>query len=106
MTCSLNQGLEDVIAGVTVTPPVPPPPPVLTVSINVVVRVRPPPVPVMFTFTIPVVAVLEAASVRRLLAPVADAGLNVAVTPAGNPVALNATLLVNPPERVMLIVLV
>jgi hypothetical protein len=57
------------------------------------------------TLTAPVAAVLEAANVSALLPPVAEDGLNVAVTPLGNPVALKATPLVNPPLRVMVIVL-
>src|SRR5262249_19697994 len=77
----------------------------LTVRLNVVERARPPPVPLTVTFTVPVVAALEADKVSVLLVPVAEAGLNVAVTPPGKPVALNATLLVNPPLRVMVIVL-
>ena len=106
-TCSLNQGLDEGVAAVTVTPPVPvPPPPALTVSINVVVRVRPPPVPVIVTFTVPVVAVLEAVRVSVLLVPVGVAGLNVAVTPVGRPLAVNDTPLANPPVREIVIVLV
>ena len=54
----------------------------------------------------PKVAVLEAASVKTVLAPVVEVGLNVAVTPLGKPLAVNATLPVKPPVRVMLIVLV
>ena len=101
--CSLNQGPLAVTAGVTVTPPVPVS--AFTVRLKVALRVRPPPVPLTVTFTVPVVAALEAASVSALLVPVAEAGLNVAVTPLGNPVALRATLLVNPPVRVIVIVL-
>jgi hypothetical protein len=92
-----------VTAGVTVTPPVPLSP--FTVRLKVALRVRLPPVPLTVTFTVPVVAALEAASVRVLLVPVVDGGLKVAVTPLGNPVALKATLLVNPPVRVIVIVL-
>jgi hypothetical protein len=77
----------------------------LTVRLKVVDRLRPPPEPLIVTLTAPVVAVLEAASVSVLLPPVVEAGLNVAVTPLGNPVALKVTLLVNPPLRVMVIVL-
>src|SRR5262249_5696311 len=103
IACSLNQGLLVVTAGVTVTPPVPVSP--FTVRLKVAFRVRPPPVPLTVTFTVPVVAALEAARVSVLLAPVVDGGLKVAVTPLGNPVALSATLLVNPPVRVIVIVL-
>jgi hypothetical protein len=99
----LNQGLLVVTAGVTVTPPVPVSP--FTVRLKVAVRVNPPPVPLTVTFTVPVVAALEAASVSVLFAPVVDGGLKVAVTPLGNPVALKATLLANPPVRVIVIVL-
>ena len=35
-----------------------------------------------------------------------EAGLKLAVTPVGSPVALNATLLVNPPVRAIVTVLV
>src|SRR5215475_4326058 len=102
ITCSLNQGLLVVTAGVTVTPPVPVSP--FTVRLKVVERVRLPPVPLTVTFTVPVVAALEAARVSVLLAPVVDGGLKVAVTPLGNPAALKATLLANPPTRLMLMV--
>jgi len=77
----------------------------LTVRLKVVERLRPPPEPLIVTLTVPVAAALEAASVSVLLPPVVEAGLNVAVTPLGNPVALRATLLGNPPLRVMVIVL-
>ena len=77
----------------------------LTVRINWVVRVSPPPVPVTVTLVIPVAAVLDAVRVSVLLVPVTDAGLNVAVTPLGNPLALKATLLANPPTRVRVSVL-
>jgi hypothetical protein len=50
--------------------------------------------------------VVEAVNVKTLLVPVADAGLKLAVTPAGNPLALKATALAKPPLRVMVIVLV
>src|SRR5262249_13633339 len=88
---------------VTVTPPLPLAP--FTVRLKVAERVRPPPVPVTVTLTVPVVAALEAARVRVLLVPVVEAGLNVAVTPLGSPVALNATPPVNPPVRVIVIAL-
>lgn len=44
--------------------------------------------------------------VSVLLFPVVDDGLKLAVTPAGSPLALKATLLVNPPVRVIVIELV
>ena len=58
------------------------------------------------TVVVPAVAVLETVKVSALLVLVADAGLNAAVTPAGKPLALRATAAVNPPVRVMPIVLV
>lgn len=54
--------------------------------------VRAPLVPVMFTVAAPTVAVAEAVNVRVLIAaPVTEAGLNEAVTPAGNPLTVRAT---------------
>src|SRR5262245_57931495 len=102
MACSLNQGPLELITGVTVTPPVPPPLS-FTVRLIGVVRVRPPPVPVMVTVVAPRVAVTEAVNVNTLLVPVAEAGLKLAVTPLGSPLALKATLLVNSPLRVIVI---
>ena len=90
-----------VTAGVTVT--VPSPPGVVTVSVTLVVRVVVPEVPVIVTVAVPVAAVLDAANVSVELAPVADAGLKLAVTPLGNPLAVKATAPVKPPERVMAI---
>jgi hypothetical protein len=101
--CSLNQGPLALTAGVTVTPPVPVS--AFTVRLRVTARVIPPPVPLMVMFTVPAVAAPEAARVKALLVPVAEAGLKVAVTPLGNPLALKATALVNPPARLMAIVL-
>ena len=88
-------------AGVTVT--VPSPPGVVTVSARVVVRVVVPEVPVMVTEAAPAVAVLDAVSVSVEVVPVADAGLKLAVTPLGNPLAVKATAPVKPPVRVMAI---
>src|SRR5262249_56293778 len=65
-----------------------------------------PPVPVTVTLAIPVAAVADADRVSMLLVPVADAGLNVAVTPLGNPPALKATAEEKPPLRVIVIALV
>ena len=62
-------------------------------------------VPVTVTVAAPVVAVLDAARVSVLVL-VVQVGLNVAVTPVGNPVAANATLPVNPPDGVTVNVLV
>jgi hypothetical protein len=59
----------------------------------------------MVTVEVPVVAVADAASVRVLLVPVAEAGLNVAVAPLGRPLAVKATLPVKPPVRAMVTVL-
>lgn len=81
----------------------PSPPGVVTVSVTVVVRVVAPEVPVIVTVAAPVTAVLDAANVRVELVPVADAGLKLAVTPLGNPLAVRATAPVNPPDRVMAI---
>jgi hypothetical protein len=86
------------ITGVTVTPPVP----VVagfTVRVIVVECWSVPLVPVTVRLDVPVAAVLDAAKVR-VLVPVVDAGLNVAVTPAGKPLAVNATLPLKPPEGV------
>ena len=70
--------------------------PLLTVTEIVVLAVVLPEAPVMVTVDVPALAVLLAVSVRTL--EVADeVGLNDAVTPLGSPVALNATLPVNPP---------
>jgi hypothetical protein len=101
---SLNHGLFVITTGVTVTPPVPP---VLPVTFNetVVVRTSVPLVPVTVTVAAPNVAVLDAVKVSVLLLPVGELGLNAAVTPAGNPLALKVTPAVKL-VRVMLIVLV
>jgi hypothetical protein len=78
----------------------------LTVIINCAARVNPPPVPVTVTVIIPIVAALDAVRVSELLVPVVVAGLNVAVTPLGSPLALKATLEEKPPLRVIVIALV
>jgi hypothetical protein len=86
---SLNHGPLDPTDGVAVTtPPVPPP---VTVNATVVVRVVVPDTAVMVTVAAPIVAVLEALNVTVDELAVVDAGLNVAVTPLGNPEALKAT---------------
>src|SRR5262245_44312348 len=105
MACSLNQGPFELITGVTVTPPVPPPLSFTVRPIDVV-RVRPPPVPVTVTVAAPSVAAPEAVNVNTLLVPVAEAGLKLALTPLGNPLALKATAPVKPLVRVTVIVLV
>jgi hypothetical protein len=61
---------------------------------------------VTVTLVIPSAALLDAVRVSVLLVPVVDAGLNVAVTPLGNPLALKATLAEKPPLRVIVIALV
>ena len=75
-----------------------------TVSAMLTVRVSPPPVPLTMSVAAPVVAVLEAVRVTTVLFAVVDVGLKLAVTPAGNPATVKATLLVNPPVRVMVMV--
>ena len=76
-----------------------------TVSVRVVVALRLPEVPLMVTVTVPALAVLLAVRVRVLVV-VAGFGLNVAVTPVGNPVADRETLPENPFTGVMVMVLV
>jgi len=76
----------------------------LTVRPMGILCVIPPPIPVTVTVAGPVAAVLDAAKVRALLFPVAEAGLKVAVAPVGNPLAPNATLPVKPPVGVIVIV--
>src|SRR5262249_57169122 len=77
-----------------------------TVRPMATVRVKPPPVPVTVTVAGPVVAVPDAVKVNVVLFPVVEAGEKLAVTPAGSPLALKATLPVNPPVRAMVSVLV
>ena len=48
---------------------------------------------------------VEAVKVTVLLVPVDEAGLKLAVTPVGKPLALNATALENPPARGIVITL-
>ena len=76
----------------------------VTVKVTAVVCVSEPDVPVMVTVAVPVVAVELAVSVKTLL-DVAGLVPNPAVTPAGNPEAESVTLPVNPPEGVMVMVL-
>ena len=59
----------------------------------------------MVTVAGPRVAVVEAVKVTVLLVPVVEAGLKLGVTPVGKPLALNATLLLKPPARVIVIAL-
>lgn len=86
---------------------VPPPPAALTVRAIVVVCVTPPPVAVTVTFEVPVVAVLLAESVRvelPLPGAVMEAGLKLAVTPAGSPEAEKEIAELKPPLTVVEIV--
>src|SRR5215471_1828425 len=71
----------------------------VTVTLICVVAESVPLEPVIVTVAVPAVAVLDAESVS-VLEPVVDAGLKEAETPAGNPLALNATLPLKPPEGV------
>jgi len=57
----------------------------------------------MVTLAVPVAAEPDVAIVNVLPPAVVEGGLNVAVTPLGNPLALKATLSVKPPVRVMVI---
>jgi hypothetical protein len=98
----LKKAPLELMTGVRVTPPFPITGGV-TVSEMVMLWVSAPLVPVMVTANVPVVAVALAAKVMVLLA-VAGLGFNVAETPVGRPDALKATLPLNPPVGVMVIV--
>jgi hypothetical protein len=74
-----------------------------TVSATVVVAVSEPEVPVIVAVEVPAVAELLAVRVITLL-PVVGLVANLAVTPLGNPDAASATLPVNPPMSVTVIV--
>src|ERR1700743_2724287 len=76
----------------------------VTVKLMVAVCERVPLTPVTVMVAAPRVAVLDAVKVS-VLVPVVEAGLNAAVTPAGNPLAVRATMPVNPPDGVTVIVL-
>ena len=78
----------------------------VTVSETVVVWLRVPLVPVTVMVKVFTGVLLEVAIVRVEDAPVAGLGLNVAVVPAGIPLALRVTLPVNPPVLVTLSVYV
>jgi hypothetical protein len=71
--------------------------------IVMVCGVNPPEVPVMTTVVVPVVAVLLAVRVKRLVVALVE--VNDAVTPAGRPVATRLTLFVKPPVGFTVIVL-
>ena len=73
----------------------------VTVTLICVVAESVPLEPVMVTIAVPAVAVVDAENVT-VLEPVVDAGLKEAETPAGNPLALNATLPLKPPEGMTL----
>lgn len=77
----------------------------LTVSVMFVVCDKLPEVPVTVTVTVPVAAVLLAVKVTVLVL-VAGFGLKAAVTPLGKPEADRLTLPLNPPDGVIVIVLV
>lgn len=64
--------------------------PSVTVRFNEVVRMPGAPLPLIATVAVPRVAVADALRINVLVVLV-EAGLKVAVTPAGNPVAVNAT---------------
>ena len=79
----------------------------MTVSWMGMAEVIPPPVPVTVSVAaLPTGTVPATLNVIVPLGPVTTAGFNVAVTPAGNPVTLNATGLVKPPEALIAMVVV
>ena len=71
----------------------------VTVTLICVVAERVPLEPVIVTVAVPAVAIVDAENVT-VLEPVVDVGLKEAETPAGNPLALSATLPLKPPEGV------
>jgi hypothetical protein len=80
----------------------------VTVSATLADSVRPPPVPVTVMEYVPVAVDDPTARVRAELpepGAAMDVGLNDAVVPAGRPDALSATALLNPPETVVVMVL-
>jgi hypothetical protein len=91
------------MTGVSVTPPLPMTTG-FTVTTSVTVCVSVPLLPVTVRLAVPAVAVPDAARVSVLTA-VVEAGLKLAVTPTGRPLTLSATLPVNPPLGVILMVL-
>jgi hypothetical protein len=76
-----------------------------TVRLIVVVSLSVPDVPVIVTVTVPVAAVVAAVRVSVLVV-VPGFGLNAAVTPLGNPEAVNVTSPLNPPDGSIVTVLV
>ena len=93
----------ELITVANVTPPVPFPIAVMVRETRVV-WLREPLVPVTVTLAVPVAAVLEAVKVT-VLVPVVDAGLKLAVTPVGKPLAAKATEPVKPFTGATVIVL-
>jgi hypothetical protein len=81
------------------------PPAAFTVKLTVVVWLSVPEVPVTVIVEVPVVAVVLAENVSKLV-PVVGLVPNVAVTPEGRADVDNVTLPVKPPEGVSVIVLV
>ena len=77
----------------------------MTVSVMVVLCERFPLVPLTVTVVALTPAVLAAVKVS-VLVPVVDCGLKLAVTPAGNPLTLRATVPLNPPPGMTVTVLV
>ena len=90
---SSKKGWLELITVASVTPPVPPA--VVMVRAMLTVWLSVPLVPVTVTLAVPVAAVLEAVKVT-VLVPVVEAGLKLAVTPAGKPLAARATVPVKP----------
>jgi len=76
-----------------------------TVRESVVLAVRDPEAPVRVTVDVPGDALADAVKVAVLVWVVADTALKVAVTPAGNPAAVSATVPLNPFCGVTVIVL-
>lgn len=71
----------------------------LTVNGTAIVLVIPFEAPVTMIVPEPVMAAVDAVSLRLVFAPDADWGSNEAVTPVGNSLPLNATGPLNPPVR-------
>jgi hypothetical protein len=80
--------------------------PLVIVRLIEVVSISPPPVPLTVTVDVPTAAELPAVSVNveDPAPPEMLAGLKLAVTPVGNPLADRATALLNPPVTVLVIV--
>ena len=78
----------------------------ITVRTSVAVCVSVPLTPVTVTVAAPTAAVADAVKVKELAPVVVEAGLKLAVTPLGKPLAVKATLPANPLSRLTVIVLV